>query len=187
MSHADSIVMGPGVGQADAANVLLDQVVNACAATRQRLLLDADALNLLARSPRRLTDRVVLTPHPTEAARLLGISTPEVHSDRPGAAAAIAQRFGAICVLKGAGTVLAHPDGRLAICAAGNPGMAAAGMGDVLSGLGGGLMAQSDDAWSMACVATLLHAQAGDRIAARLGERAVTPSAVIDELGEMSA
>lgn len=181
MSQASAIAIGPGLGQDDWARRRFDA---ALARVDAGLVLDADALNLLAQHPRTLSPRVVLTPHPGEAARLLSRNTHEIQSDRIAAARALARRYEAVAVLKGAGTVLAHPDGRIAVCAAGNPGMARAGMGDVLCGLIAGLLAQHRDAWAAACAGTWWHANVADRIARCQGERAVTPSAVLDALME---
>jgi NAD(P)H-hydrate epimerase len=130
-------------------------------------VVDADALNLLARDPLALPAHSVLTPHPGEAARLLGIDTVAVGNDRFAAVRAIAGRFGAVAVLKGAGTLIAAPDGTVAVCPWGNPGMASGGMGDVLTGVIAGLLAQGVDAWDAACAGVALHARAGDIASAR--------------------
>jgi len=182
LPSATAVLIGPGIGTDSVAAARLAEVFAVFDQQRSRLVLDADALNLLAASPRRFDPRLVMTPHPAEAARLLGVDTATVQHDRIGSARTLCDRYGGIVILKGAGTLVAHPDGRLAICADGNPGMAVAGMGDVLAGLLVGLLAQDTDAWRVATQATLLHARAGDRVAARLGERAVTPSAVIEAL-----
>jgi hydroxyethylthiazole kinase-like uncharacterized protein yjeF len=136
-------------------------------------VLDADGLNLLAVEPRRFDPaarQVVLTPHPGEAARLLGCSVDEIERDRFAAARALARRFGAVAVLKGAGSLVADPDGRLDVCPWGNPGMASGGTGDLLTGLIAALLAQGCSAWHAARLGVGLHARAGD-CAARGGER----------------
>ncbi|HWZ48530.1 MAG TPA: NAD(P)H-hydrate dehydratase, partial [Herbaspirillum sp.] len=143
---SSTVVVGPGLGESRDAHDLLAQALHAPV----NLVLDADALNLLAAEPRlqhKLSTRArlgatLLTPHPLEAARLLDISAAEVQADRLHAARSLAQRFQAIVVLKGSGTVIARPDGLLAINPTGNPGLATAGSGDVLSGICAALMAQ---------------------------------------------
>jgi NAD(P)H-hydrate epimerase len=107
----------------------------------------------------------VITPHPGEAARLLGISTAAVQADRPAAARALAQRYQTVCVLKGAGTLLADPIGQLLLCDRGHPVMAGAGLGDVLAGLIGALLAQGLPALAAASLGVWLHARAGERLA----------------------
>ena len=129
---------------------------------------DADALNLLALEPVGAGLQTwILTPHPGEAARLLGRSTAEVQADRPAAALELARRYQAVVVLKGAGSLIAAPDGRLAVCSQGHPAMAGAGLGDVLSGITGALLAQRVEAFEAACLAVWLHAAAGERLGAQ--------------------
>ncbi|MBC8996370.1 NAD(P)H-hydrate dehydratase [Pseudomonas sp. N40(2020)] len=151
------LVVGPGLGQASWGRVLLSAAVNAPLPQ----VWDADALNLLASGFISLPKDCVITPHPGEAARLLGISTAEVQVDRPAAALALSKKHTAVVVLKGAGTLIAHPDGRLALCHQGHPAMATAGLGDVLAGLTGALLAQGMDGFDAACLAVWLHANAG--------------------------
>jgi hydroxyethylthiazole kinase-like uncharacterized protein yjeF len=161
-----TVVAGPGLGDADLARHLLAQVV----AGSGPLLLDADALNLLARHGDMQAGvaahdgPVVMTPHPLEAARLLGVTAPIVQADRLENAREIAQRFNATVVLKGAGSVIARPDGRVAINTSGNPGLATGGTGDVLSGLVGALLAQGWPAWEAALGGVWLHGAAADRL-----------------------
>jgi hydroxyethylthiazole kinase-like uncharacterized protein yjeF len=136
------------------------------------LLLDADALNLLAASPElqgRLAQHhgpAVLTPHPLEAARLLGVTTAIVQADRLENARELAQRLGVVVVLKGAGSIVARPDGEIAINPTGNPGLATGGTGDVLAGLCAALLAQGWPAWEAALGAVWLHGAAADRLVA---------------------
>jgi ADP-dependent NAD(P)H-hydrate dehydratase len=125
---------------------------------------DADALNLLARAPLALAAGSIITPHPGEAARLLGISTEAVQADRAGAARKLARKYAVICVLKGAGTLVADPAGQLALCTRGHPAMAGAGLGDVLSGVLGALLAQGMSSWDAARLGVWLHACAGERL-----------------------
>jgi NAD(P)H-hydrate epimerase len=140
-------------------------------------------LNLLAQALVQLPAHVVLTPHPGEAARLLGISNAEVQADRPAAARALAQRYQAVCLLKGAGTLIAAPDGGLWLCDRGHPAMAGAGLGDVLAGVIGALLAQGLAALPAAQLAVYLHACAGERLAQQgRGLAASELCAVIREL-----
>lgn len=152
-------VVGPGLGKAAWGRSLLSAALASGAAQ----VWDADALNLLADQAFSLPAETVLTPHPGEAARLLGISTAEVQADRPAAARALARRYGAVCVLKGAGTLVADPDGPLWLCDRGHPAMAGAGLGDVLAGLIGALRAQGLSAVAAARLGVWVHAVAGER------------------------
>jgi len=159
--RADVLVMGPGVGREGWGRVL----VSAAASLERVQAWDADALNLLAEGlVSRPAGDWVMTPHPAEAARLLGISTAEVQADRPKAAHALAQRYQAVVVLKGVGSLVAAPDGRLALCSHGHPAMAGAGLGDVLSGILGALLAQGMPCFDAACLAVWLHARAGEAL-----------------------
>ena len=141
---------------------------------------DADALNLLATEPASADNRVI-TPHPGEAARLLGCKTADIQRDRRTSAADLAQRFGGIAVLKGAGSLVASAAGDLSICTVGNPGMASPGMGDVLTGIIAGLLAQGLDLETAALAGVEVHARAGDR-SARSGERGMIASDLLHEL-----
>lgn len=165
MARASVIAIGPGLGRGPWGRGLLERVLEA----DLPLVVDADALNLLAAEPLRREDWV-LTPHPGEAARLLGCPVAEVQADRYGAAAELARRYGGVCVLKGAGSLVADGQG-LAVCTAGNPGMASGGMGDVLTGILAGLRAQGLEAGPAARLGVCLHAAAADRAAAEGGER----------------
>ena len=127
------------------------------------MVVDAGALAYLAAAPTRRHQRV-LTPHPGEAARLLGVPVAEIQLDRVRAAKELRLRYGGVIVLKGAGTIIAGHGG-LYLCDLGNPGMASGGMGDVLTGVIAGLMAQGYDAELAACIGVVVHAAAGDRAA----------------------
>lgn len=153
------LVVGPGLGQAGWGRSLLSAAANAPLPQ----VWDADALNLLAGGFVRLPKDCVITPHPGEAARLLGISTAQVQADRLAAALALSKKYSAVVVLKGAGSLIAHPDGRLALCHQGHPAMATAGLGDVLAGLLGALLAQGMESYDAACLAVWLHANAGEQ------------------------
>lgn len=160
---ADVIAVGPGLGQGRWGQALWAQVRESA----RPLVVDADALNLLALEPQRREDWV-LTPHPGEAARLLACAAADVQADRPAAAREVVARYGGVCVLKGAGTLIADAGG-LRVCDRGNPGMATAGTGDVLTGVIAGLRAQGLSACHAAQLGVWVHAAAGDE-AARSGE-----------------
>lgn len=160
IERADVLVIGPGLGQAPWGRSLLS-ITGQCEMPQ---VWDADALNLLATGAVELPPRCVITPHPGEAARLLGCSTAEVQADRPAAVRALAERYRCVALLKGAGTLIADAEGRLALCDRGHPAMATAGLGDVLSGLIGALLAQHLDLFEAACLAAWLHARAGERL-----------------------
>jgi NAD(P)H-hydrate epimerase len=165
LERADVLAIGPGLGK-DAWAVMMVKAALTCG---KPSVLDADALNLLARSPC-TSDRWILTPHPGEAGRLLGTSAGEVQADRLAAAQGIASRYGGVVVLKGAGTLVVQREALPAICDQGNPGMASPGMGDVLTGVIAGIVAQTADLARAAQAGVLVHAMAGD-MAARRGER----------------
>jgi NAD(P)H-hydrate epimerase len=139
------------------------------------MVLDADALNLLAEDPLH-RDNWILTPHPGEAARLLGVETPAIQADRFGTVDQLQQRYGGVVVLKGAGTLVRAADANTGLCAQGNPGMASGGMGDILSGILGGLLAQGFTLNEAAQLGTCLHAAAGDAAAKSAGERGLLAS-----------
>ena len=163
-----TIVAGPGMGDSATAIRLLGKALDG----ESPLVLDADAINLTAASPdlqARLSGRTahtILTPHPLEAARLLGVTAGVVQGDRLEAAREIAARFDAYVVLKGSGTVIATPDGEALINPTGNPGLASAGTGDVLAGLCGSLLAQGWPARDAALAAVWMHGEAADRLVA---------------------
>lgn len=162
---ASVLVVGPGLGQ-EAWGRSLFSVARSSDLPQ---VWDADALNLLALAPSTLPVGSVITPHPGEAARLLGISTAQVQADRPAAAHALAQKYAVVAVLKGAGSLIAAPDGRLVLCDHGHPAMAGAGLGDVLAGVIGALLAQGMTAFDAASLAVWLHANAGEQLGAARG------------------
>jgi NAD(P)H-hydrate epimerase len=149
-------------------------------------VLDADALNALTGRTALLAackTPPIITPHPGEMARLEADATPQtVNSDRIGTATRFACERGLFVVLKGARTVVARPDGAVAICPTGNPGMATAGTGDVLTGMIVGFLAQGVPPWEAACAATYLHGVAGDLAAARKGQAGLISRDVIEEI-----
>jgi hydroxyethylthiazole kinase-like uncharacterized protein yjeF len=166
-----AVALGPGLSEGRDAHDLVARALHAPVS----LVLDADALNLLAAesglqhklSTRQRLGATLLTPHPLEAARLLGIDTAAIQADRLQAARALAQRFQAIVILKGSGTVIARPDGLVAINPTGNPALATAGSGDVLSGICAALLAQHWQPWEAALGAVWLHGAAADYLVAQ--------------------
>lgn len=178
---ADAVALGPGLGQDDWAQALWRAALGAATA----VVLDADGLNLLAANDVPVHGPRVLTPHPGEAGRLLGLSTRQIQRDRPAAAAALATRYDAVVVLKGAGTVVASPSNLPRIIDAGNPGMAVGGMGDLLTGVIAALLAQGFSPFDAASLGALLHACAGDA-AAHAGERGLLPTDLLPELRRLA-
>lgn len=172
LAAADVIAIGPGLGAQEwGAHLFV-----AALASGKPLLLDADALNLLAAQPRALPADCILTPHPGEAARLLGSDTARVQADRYAAVRALSERYRCAVVLKGAGSLVHAPGQGVRAIGAGNPGMAVGGMGDALSGAIAALSAQGLDAFDAASCGALLHSVAGDRAAREGGERGLLPS-----------
>ena len=159
------VVIGPGLGQKQWGKQLLQRVF----LSDKPLVVDADALNLLALNPRKY-EQWVLTPHLGEAARLLSCSTKEIACDRFAAVTQLQQRYGGVCVLKGAGTLVKSQDS-LAVNPTGNPGMASGGMGDVLSGIIAALMAQGVERIEAVEMAVFIHGKAADLAAEQCGER----------------
>ena len=159
-----AIIVGPGMGMSREANDLLARMLSA----DLDLVIDADALNLLAVEPglqQRLMQRraaTLLTPHPLEAARLLAMPVEEIQKDRLDAAKKLASKFQSVVILKGSGTVVAKPDNSLIINTTGNPALATAGTGDVLAGLCGSLLAQQWPVWDAALAAVWIHGHAAD-------------------------
>lgn len=171
MIKASVVVLGPGLGQSAWSKMLWLATIE----TKLPLLVDADGLNLLSQSPRS-NHHWVLTPHPGEAARLLQCSIAEIQHDRLQACRILNKKYGGACVLKGAGTIVVEAHVLPALCDKGNPGMASAGMGDILSGVIGGLMAQRIPAGDAARLGVYLHAVAGDLAAKEGGERGLMAS-----------
>ena len=165
LDRASVVAIGPGLGQSDWAISLFAGVLQ----TRLPLVVDADALNLLAHE-HQYRENWVLTPHPGEAARMLGMTAAEIQSDRFAAVASLHAEFGGTVVLKGAGSLVVGPAGLLRLNSTGNPGMAGAGMGDVLTGIVAGLVAQGMEPHAATVSGVYLHGHAADHCA-REGER----------------
>lgn len=178
IAQATVIAIGPGLRQIDK-----QQWWDMAIASHKPLIVDADALHVLAQHPQK-KDNWILTPHPGEAAKLLGCTTVEIQADRFAAVKKIQKKYGGVVILKGCGTLIASHEETLRICDAGNPGMSSPGMGDVLTGLLGGLLTQNPSSHNtVANAGVWIHALAADH-AAELGERGMIASDVISYIRE---
>lgn len=179
------LVVGPGLGRSPWSEQMLQQAIN----SGLPLVVDADAINILAAG--RVVPNVVarnnwlLTPHPGEAARLLGITSSDVQLDRFGCLAKMQQKFGGAVILKGAGSLVSGESGTVGVVTQGNPGMASGGMGDVLSGVLGGLMAQGLGVEDAARLGAVLHSSAADLAADEIGQRALLATDLIPYLCQL--
>ncbi len=178
LEHATVIVVGPGLGRRGFGEQLLKTALD----SNKPIVLDADALNIIAQMRWPLSATTVVTPHPGEAARLLDSQSETIVADRFAALASLIERYGCTVVLKGAGTLVGGPHSRVGVCADGNPGMASGGMGDVLSGIIGGLLAQGAEVIDAARVGVCVHARAADNAAAKSGERGLLATDLIDRV-----
>lgn len=184
LEGAAACVIGCGLGTAPGIPKLVEELL---LTARCPVVLDADGLNAVCKNPEILkeaarTKPVIVTPHPGEMARLAGCSIQEVQGDRLACASRFAQEYGVITVLKGAGTLIAHPDGRTLMNLTGNPGMARGGSGDILAGMVGSFAAQGMEPLNAASAAVYLHGLAGDRCAARLSQQGMLPTDMLGEL-----
>lgn len=180
LERSTVIVLGPGLGKSDWAKSLFTTVL----AAKQPKLLDADALNLLSEFPQ-IADDWILTPHPGEAARLLHENCQHLQNNRFKAVSNIQKRYGGVVVLKGLGTLIKGETEQISLCSAGNPGMASGGMGDVLSGVIGGLLAQKLSLLEAAQAGVFIHSQAADQAAIDEGERGLLAMDLIPYLRPM--
>ena len=179
---SDAVLLGCGLGVCGDTKAIVEGFIRSC---ERPMVLDADALNCIADDPEALKNAkapIIITPHPMEMARLCGVTAAEVNDNREMTARTFAARYGVITVLKGAGTVIASPDGKARINMTGNSGMATGGSGDVLAGICASLIAQGKVPFDCACAAVYLHGLAGDFAAKRLGKIPMLPSDIIDEL-----
>ncbi|MDX3773949.1 NAD(P)H-hydrate dehydratase [Chromatiaceae bacterium AAb-1] len=186
INRATVIIAGPGLGHDNWGQALLAQALT----TDKPLVLDADALNYLASLPlaerkRLKRDNWILTPHPGEAARLLGRSTTTIQQDRPAALYALQQYFGGTVILKGRGTLISNGSTPVSQLTCGNPGMATGGMGDVLSGVTGALLAQGLTPYNAACCGSWLHSMAADKLAAIQGEYGLLATELLPEIRKL--
>ncbi|MDD5225510.1 MAG: NAD(P)H-hydrate dehydratase [bacterium] len=177
-----ALAVGPGFSTLPEVGEIIRGVI---ARSGVPILLDADGLTHLARNRALLNGksrRTVITPHPGELARIFNTSTDEIQADRIGSARKAARELEARVVLKGARTVIAGPEGEVSINPTGNRGMAQGGMGDVLTGMIGGLLAQGLSLADASCLGVYLHGMAGDRIAGRQGPVGILASELADEI-----
>lgn len=179
LKKANVIAIGPGLGTGEWGQQLLATVL----ATDLPIIMDADALNLLAQQKTKIANWI-LTPHPGEASRLLACSIDDIQQDRTKAAKALQKTYGGVVVLKGAGTVVCGENHPIFINTTGNPGMASGGMGDVLTGVITGFVAQGLHLYDAACLGVYCHGKAGD-LAAEKGERGLLATDVIAHLRDV--
>jgi len=182
----NALIVGPGIGVTDDTKRLVEWLISDASEANRPMLLDADGLNALAalgcESLKRARGPVVLTPHPGEASRLLGVTTTKINDDRVSAARTLAERTGATVLIKGARSVIASPDGDVYVNSTGNPGMSTPGMGDALSGIVGSLLGQHLRPLDALALGVYLHGYAADRVAARMGRVGYIAGDLIDEL-----
>jgi hydroxyethylthiazole kinase-like uncharacterized protein yjeF len=182
----NALIVGPGIGVTDDTKRLIQWLISDASEPDRPMLIDADGLNALAaigcESLKRARGRVVLTPHPGEASRLLGVSTTAINDDRVTAARTLAERTGACVLIKGSRSVIASPDGDIYINSTGNPGMSTPGMGDALSGIVGALLGQHLRPLDALALGVFLHGYAADRVATRMGHVGYIAGDLIDEL-----
>lgn len=180
----DAVALGPGLGREADTQKLVREFAARCP---KPLVLDADGLFPFVGSKLALKRRdapIIVTPHPGEAARLLGVTAAEINRDRVGAARRLATEAGAVVVLKGAATVIAAPDGRTALNPTGGPVLGSGGTGDVLCGVLAGLLGQGVPAFEAAALGAWLHGRAGERVAARRGRSGVLAGEIAEEIPE---
>ena len=180
--RADVAVLGPGLSRNEETGELVRTLVRRCPCP---LVIDADGLNLIARDVsllRSARSSLILTPHPGEMARLTGLPPGEILANREKIARGFARRYGVTVVLKGAGTLIAPPQGTLRINLTGNPGMATGGTGDVLTGLIAGFQAQGLSPLDAACLGVYVHGRAGDRAAEKVGQISLIASDLLEEV-----
>lgn len=179
LARATVVVLGPGLGQSSWSKYLYNKVLSLSVPK----VVDADALNLLAADgTSRQATNWILTPHPGEAGRLLNLGIKDIQSSREDSIKALHAKYSGTTVLKGHGTLITADGKDIKICPAGNPGMATAGMGDLLSGVIAGLLAQGLDTFQAAQLGVLRHAMAGDKVIAKTGKVSVL---AMDLLGEV--
>ena len=182
IDQAGVIVIGPGLGQLDWSRKVLSKVL----ASSKPKVIDADALNIIAEDNISLENQdAIITPHPGEAARLLNISTQAVQEDRFSAVRSLYEKYKVVTVLKGAGTLIIDDSALAHLCNDGNPGMACAGMGDLLAGVMAGLIAQGMSTQDAAKIGVALHAKAGDLIAKAQGQRGMMALDLIPAIREL--
>jgi NAD(P)H-hydrate epimerase len=189
MKKAKVFVLGPGLGKTDWSKALFNLVINKMTnsdeinSNEKWLVLDADGLTALSQT-KTYCSRWVLTPHPKEAARLLGCDVASIEADRFSSVRKIAKIYGGICILKGAGTLISDGN-QIVINSTGNAGMASGGMGDVLAGVLAALVLQTNDYFSASCLAVYIHGAAGDIMANNYGQRGILASDLFTPLQKL--
>jgi len=176
------IAVGPGLSTHPGTEGFISELIKK---SQSPLVIDADGLNSMAKNPDVLLNLqvpAVITPHPGEMARLLGVSVKDVQNDRIGAASNFALRYGVVVVLKGANTIVAEPGGQMYVNSTGNPGMATAGAGDVLTGIIASFLAQGFTPVTAAVAGTYIHGAAADSLAREMGERGITSGEILKQL-----
>lgn len=183
LSGKNALAIGPGIDRKPETVALVHALVESVSLP---MVIDADGLNAVAEDTsvlhRRVSQNIILTPHPGEMARLLGSPIPDVAAIRISIAQEFARTFGVHLILKGAHTIIAAPSGMTAINGSGNPGMACGGMGDVLTGIITALLAQGYSAWNACRLGVFVHGLAGDLVAARQGETGMTATDLMEQL-----
>lgn len=177
---SSAVVIGCGLSVCDDTKNLVQSVITNC---EKPLVIDADALNCICNKPeilKNLKAPAIITPHPGEMARFLHSTPKTVNSNRENTAIDFAKKFGVVTVLKGAGTIIASPDGEVYINHTGNSGMATGGSGDILSGIIGSLLAQGASPINAAAAGVFLHGTIGDLAAEKLGKISMLPTDMID-------
>lgn len=179
---SSAVLIGCGLSVCDDTAELVNSFIESCT---KPLVLDADALNCVAKNPdilKKAKAPIIITPHPGEMARLVKLTPKAVNENRAEIAADFANEYGVVTVLKGSGTIIASPEGRVMINRTGNSGMATGGSGDVLAGMTGSLLAQGAKPFDAAAAAVYLHGLSGDIAAEKLGKISMLPTDLIDEI-----
>lgn len=179
---SSAVLIGCGLSVCDDSEELVNSFIENCS---KPLVLDADALNCVAKNPdilKKAKAPIIITPHPGEMARLVKSTPKGVNENRAEIATDFAKEYGVVTVLKGAGTIIASPEGRMMINRTGNSGMATGGSGDVLAGMTGSLLAQGANPFAAAAAAVYLHGLAGDIAAEKLGRISMLPTDLINEI-----
>lgn len=179
---SSAVLIGCGLSVCNDTEELVNSFIENCT---KPLVLDADALNCVAKNTdilKKAKAPIIITPHPGEMARLVKSTPKAVNENRAEITADFAKRYGVVTVLKGSGTIIASPDGKILINRTGNSGMATGGSGDVLAGMAGSLLAQGAKAFNAASAAVYLHGLAGDLTAEKLGRISMLPTDLIDEI-----
>lgn len=177
---SSAVLIGCGLSVCDDTKLIVNSFIENC---KKPMILDADALNCICENTDVLKSAkapIIITPHPGEMARLVDLSAKQVNQNRELTAKSFAKKFGVVTVLKGAGTVITSPDGRILINPTGNSGMATGGSGDVLAGMTASLVAQGAELFEAASAAVYLHGLAGDIAAEKLGKISMLPTDLID-------